>query len=206
MVNGTLSRRCFSICNNYWSLQGAKQAAQFPFSTTPPPLTCSSSAHFIIASSSFCFSCHQQLLHILWHTLRRLAGTNHAAANAFEIITINIIDMQNCHKMSGNIYYTPAHEFKLIFAFAYYYYLRTLVIPHFFAFASFALVAVYTTTGTVIIVNWFAAATVILWTILIDAMGVVQWPKDYYNKFQIEIARMHFVNAPNRVLNFTPFV
>lgn len=64
--------------------------------------------HLIIASS---FDCHQQLLHILWHTLRRLAGTNHATANAFEIITINIIDMQNCHKMSKNIYYTPAHEF-----------------------------------------------------------------------------------------------
>lgn len=28
---GTFLRRCFSICNNYWSLRGAKQAAQFPY-------------------------------------------------------------------------------------------------------------------------------------------------------------------------------
>lgn len=75
------------------------QNKQPNFLSAPPPHL--NQLHLIIASS---FDCHQQLLYILWHTLRRLAGTNLATAN-------NNIDMQNCHKMSENIYYTPAHEF-----------------------------------------------------------------------------------------------
>lgn len=68
----------------------------------------------------------------------------------------------------------------------------------------------------VIIVNWFAAAAVIMWTILIGAGAWYVDPKntatttDNNNKFELKIlmknARMHFVNARMRVLNFALFV
>lgn len=52
------------------------QNKQPNFLSAPPPHL--NQLHLIIASS---FDCHQQLLYILWHTLRRLAGTNLATAN-----------------------------------------------------------------------------------------------------------------------------
>lgn len=134
---GTFLRRCFSICNNYWSLRGAKQAAQFPYtppvshlappapiaptsnsSTAPQPLPLEQLLHIFVAY--FAADGEHECAYMAQSSpaparprplpVPPSAEVNHA--NAFEIITINIIDMQKCHKMSGNIYNTAATTTK----------------------------------------------------------------------------------------------